>query len=272
MQLFQLTEQLTIAAGLLAILCYLAGAVLQGMSVARGREARSMVLLFGGLAVLAHAVSAWGVIHSSRGFQFGIAEISTFIAVAISLLVLISSLHKPLENLFLGLFPLAIVSILASLTLSSSYPPTQLDSGLASHVLISVLAYSFFTIAAFQAMFLAYQNHQLKTAHAGGVLGRLPSLQDMEALLFELVWTGQVLLSLGIVAGFIFVDDLWSRDGIIHKTFFSLLAWLVFSVLLWGRHQAGWRGPTAVRYTLSGFGLLIVGFYGSKFALEYVFS
>ena len=63
-----------------------------------------------------------------------------------------------------------------SLTVSSDYPPTDLSAGLASHVLISILAYSFMTIAAVQAGFLAYQNHQLKNGHAGGFLQRFPPL------------------------------------------------------------------------------------------------
>lgn len=231
-----------------------------------------MVFAFGGLAVITHSISASGVIRTATGYHFGIVEISTLIAVSISLLVLISSLRKPLENLFLGLFPLAILSIIVSLTTRSTLPPTSLSTGLASHVLLSILAYSFITIAAVQAGFLAYQNYQLKHGHAGGFLRHLPPLQDMEIFLFELVWVGQVLLSLGIIAGVFFVDDIWERDGVIHKTFFSILAWIVFAVLLWGRHQLGWRGITAIRWTIIGFALLLVGFYGTKFALEYIIA
>ena len=113
-------------------------------------------------------------------------------------------------------------------------------------------------------------NHQLKNHHASGLISKFPPLQDMEAFLFELLWVGQLLLSLGIVAGLVFMDDIWGIDGVIHKTFFSVLAWIVFVVLLWGRHQLGWRGVTAIRGTLTGFGLLLIGFYGSKFALEYI--
>ena len=94
----------------------------------------------------------------------------------------------------------------------------------------------------------------------------------MEVLLFELLWVGQVLLSLGIIAGLLFIDDIWGIDGVIHKTFFSTLSWTAFAILLWGRHKLGWRGTTAIRGTLIGFTLLIVGFYGSKFALQYIIS
>lgn len=264
--------QVTVISGLFAVFFYLMGSVFQGMNFTSNKETRRQVFIFGSIAVLAHAISAYGVIRHIDGFHFGLFEISTLISLSISLLVLISSLRKPLEVLFLGLFPLAALSILASLTIGSDYPPTSMSLSLGSHVLISILAYSLITIAALQAVFLAYQDHQLKHGHTGGLIRKLPALQDMEAFLFELVWVGQLLLSLTIATAFLFFDNIWGVDGIIHKTVFSLLAWIVFAVLLWGRHQLGWRGQTAIRGTLSGFALLIIGFYGVKFALEYLIS
>lgn len=264
--------QLTLISGIFAVVFYLTGLGFQLVNFATNKETRRLVFSFSALAVLAHGISALGVIRTANGYHFGIVEISTLIAVSISLLVLISSIRKPLDNLFLGLFPLAIVTIVVSLTTSSALPPTSLSGGLASHVLFSILAYSFITIAAAQAGLLAYQNYQLKHGHAGGIVRRLPALQDMETFLFELVWIGQLLLSVGIIAGFLFVGDIWGRDGVIHKTFFSILAWIVFAVLLWGRHQLGWRGVTAIRWTLSGFALVLVAYYGTKFALEYIIA
>jgi ABC-type uncharacterized transport system permease subunit len=262
----------TVISGLFAVMFYLMGSVFQGIHFISSKDTRSTVMAFGLIAVIAHGISAYGVIRTTSGYHFGISEITTLIAVSISLLVLISSIRKPLENLFLGLFPLAILAILFSLTVRSNFPPTQMSLGLASHVLLSILAYSLFTIAAAQALFLAYQNYQLKHGHAGGLVSRFPPLQDMEVFLFELLWVGEILLSFGIVGGFMFNEDIWSIHGVIHKTFFSILAWSVFAVLLWGRHQLGWRGVTAIRGTLVGFAFLILGFYGSKIVLEYILS
>lgn len=264
--------QVTVISGLFAAFFYLMGSIFQGMNYKSNKDTRTQVLLFGALAVFAHAISAYGVILSSDGFHFGLFEISTLITLSISFVVLISSLRKPLDILFLGLFPLAILSIVASLAIRSDYPPTKMSLTLASHVLISILAYSLITIAALQAGFLAYQDHQLKHGHAGGLIRKFPSLQDMESFLFELVWVGQMLLTLTIATAFLFFDDIWGVDGVIHKTVFSILAWVVFAVLLWGRHQLGWRGRTAIRGTLGGFALLIIGFYGVKFALEFLIS
>ena len=252
------------------MMLYLASFGLQLAKQVNNRQTRTLVLSLAAMAVVLHGISALGVIHSSNGYHFGLVEISTLFAVSISLIVLLSSIRKPLDNLFLGLFPLAIICIIASLTLSSSRPPIDLGTGLACHVLFSILAYSFITIAAAQALLLAFQSFQLKRGHARGFVRNLPALQDMETFLFELLLVGQLLLSVGIIAGFLFVEDIWTREGVIHKTFFSLLAWCVFSVLLIGRHQLGWRGVKAIRWTISGFALMLLAYFGTKIVLEYL--
>jgi ABC-type uncharacterized transport system permease subunit len=55
---------------------------------------------------------------------------------------------------------------------------------------------------------------------------------------------------------------------LVHKTVLSVMAWLVFGGLLLGRRVWGWRGQKAIRWTLSGFLLLILAYFGSKFVLE----
>lgn len=263
---------LTVISGLIAVLFYLLALILQGQNTFGQKNNRKSVFLFGFAAVAAHSISAFGVIKTSTGYHFGISEISTLIAFSISFLVLVSSLRKPLENLFLGLFPLAIICIAVSLTITSSYPATTMGPGLAGHVILSIIAYSMITIAALQAGYLAYQNYQLKHHHPSGLVSRFPPLQDMEVFLFELLWVGEILLGLGIIGGFIFIEDLSEQDGVLHKMFFSIIAWIVFACLLWGRHRMGWRGKTAIRGTLVGYTFLLIGFYGSKFVLEYVLN
>jgi ABC-type uncharacterized transport system permease subunit len=38
--------------------------------------------------------------------------------------------------------------------------------------------------------------------------------------------------------------------------------------LLFGRYRYGWRGRTALRWTLAGFLLLVLAYIGSRFVLE----
>jgi len=91
----------------------------------------------------------------------------------------------------------------------------------------------------------------------------------MEALLFELLWLGFLILSASIITGVGFIEDMFAQH-LVHKTVFSIIAWLIYAALLAGRHWLGWRGNTAIRFTLGGFAALMLAFFGSKFVLELV--
>ncbi len=136
-------------------------------------------------------------------------------------------------------------------------------------VTLSILAYSVLTIAAVQAAMIALADRQLRLKRPSFVLRILPPLQTMEDLLFQLVWLGFILLSVGLAIGFMFVENLLGQH-LAHKTVLSSLAWLVFAVLLWGRYYFGWRGGIAVRYTIGGFVALLIAFFGSKIVLELI--
>ena len=220
--------------------------------------------------LLVHALAIYQSIVQHSGLQLGIFNIASVFFFVMNLLVLLSSLRMPLHNLFLFLMPLSAVSVAISeffdtpLTLDASLSP-----GMLSHILLSILAYSLLTLAAIQALLIAYQNKQLREKHFHGVMGIMPPLQTMERLLFDMVWAGFLLLTLSIVTGAIYIEDLLAQQ-LSHKTVFSLLSWGVYAVLLAGHQVYGWRGPSAVRWVLGGFAALMLAYFGSKFVLEVV--
>lgn len=144
------------------------------------------------------------------------------------------------------------------------------------HVLVAVLAYSTLTIAAFHAVLMALQEARLHTRAAGGgwlgsALDQLPALLTMEKLLFRVIWIGFILLSLTVLSGVVFSEQLFGRAlRLDHKSVFALLSWLLFAALLAGRRFQGWRGKTALRFTLAGFATLALAYVGSRFVLEVV--
>ncbi len=225
---------------------------------------------FVGCALVMHGLSIYGLMFQGQGFHLNIAQASSLIFAVINLLVLISSLKKPLHNLFILLLPFSALAVTASLLLpTDGGSNTALDSGIISHILLSILAYSLLTIATLQALLLAFQNHHLHHRHPTGIVRLLPPLQTMESLLFELLWAGQIFLSLAIITGALFLQDIFAQH-LAHKTAFSLAAWGIYAVLLWGHHKLGWRGNTASRWTLGGFVALMLAYFGSKLVLEVI--
>ncbi|MEZ5570267.1 MAG: cytochrome c biogenesis protein CcsA [Halioglobus sp.] len=178
--------------------------------------------------------------------------------------------RRPLQNLLVALFPLSALSVLVSTFAPDTSPvDTQLGGGMLLHIGSSIFAYAVLTLAAAQSAVLALQDHQLKHRHTRGLVRILPPLQLMENMLFELLWIGVILLTIAIMSGILFIDDIFAQH-LVHKTVLTMLAWLLFSTLLWGHYQLGWRSATAVRLTLLGFILLMLAFFGSKLVLELI--
>src|SRR3569623_2687772 len=93
----------------------------------------------------------------------------------------------------------------------------------------------------------------------------------MEKLLFRLIAFGGALLSLTVLSGVVFSEQLFGRPfKWEHKTVFTLLSWALFGLLLAGRKWRGWRGKTALSFTLSGFATLLLAYVGSRFVLVVV--
>ncbi len=261
-----------IIANTLAISLYLASACYQGAYLLRlsaTRPRRELLLSMGAIAVTAHAISVLGPLYTSDSIDLGFFPVSSLIFWFITAITLLSTLRRPLDNLLVGLYPLAALSIIVS-TLGTPAPvQAEFNTGMVSHILSSILAYSVLTIAAIQAMALAIQEQQLKSHHTHGIIQSLPPLQTMEQILFEVIWIGLLLLSVSIVTGALFIDDIFAQH-LVHKTVLSIAAWVIFATLLWGRHQLGWRSQTAVRWTLGGFIALMLSYFGSKLVLELI--
>ena len=149
--------------------------------------------------------------------------------------------------------------------------PPGSDGALFFHILTSIIAYSILALAALQAILLSIQNKFLHAHQPGGFIRMLPPLREMEVLLFEVILVGFVALTISLGSGMIFLDNMFDQH-VAHKTVLSILAWFVFLSLLIGHWKLGWRGRTAIRWTLSGFISLMLAYFGSKFVLEFLLS
>jgi len=221
------------------------------------------------ITLLIHAVGIYGISVKPEGIQLSFFAASSQIFWVINAIVLLSSLKKAIHNLFIFLLPCSAAAIIATLFSHTESTILQLNYTLAGHVLLSILAYSLLTIATLQAVVLSYQNRHLKNRSGLQYLRYLPPLQTMEALLFEFVLVGEILLTLSILSGFIFLDNIFAQH-LVHKTVFSMAAWLVYGFLLFGKYKMGWRGNTAIRWTLAGFLFLMLAYFGSKLVLEII--
>ncbi len=252
--------------GALAIILYLLGT---GAQIVTQGNAKRFINCVSVSAVIVHGFSNYLAFFTEIGLNLSIYTMLSVTALAVVTIILFSNIHRPVESFFVVIFPIAAISILLQISSERAYlPRDDLSAGLLLHIFLSVLASGLLTVLAIQALILSFCNYALRHRKLAFVK-KFPPLETIEKLLFEMLAAGLIVLSLSILTGFIYLEDIFN-PGLLHHTLITLAAWLVFSVLLWGRIRNGWRGRTAARWALTGFGLLIVGYFGSKLVLEVI--
>jgi len=223
------------------------------------------------VGMLAHAALLYPYIVTLYGLNFNLFNVFSLTSLLFLFFYVLFSLYRPIVSLGILAAPTALIGMAIGYIGRAPYQPlTDVSMGLEAHILLSFAAYCVLLMAAVQALFLRLQIRELKhhTIHRFWV-NKLPSLQTMEGLLFDMILVGFVLLSIALGLGFVYVQDLMAQH-IAHKTVFSILSWLMFGALLLGNWCAGWRGKLAANITIYAFILLALGFVGSKFVLELV--
>lgn len=224
------------------------------------------------VAVAMHGAALVGEVFQGGNLTLGVTEALSMFSWQAALLLWILCLLQPVQVLGVAIYPLAAAAALASALWPTSVTAIPLaDWKIQLHVVLSLCSAGFLTLAAAQAVTLAAQDRLLHEHSPNRIVQALPPLQSMEQLLFVLIALGFFILSLSLLSGLLFVDDLLAQH-LAHKTVLSLLAWAIFGALLWGRWRRGWRGRSALRWTLSGYGVLIVAYFGSKVILEQILS
>ena len=229
--------------------------------------APSSCKLIGAIAIFAHTIILQNSLHLEQGLNLSLFTSGSLVSWLVALVLFISSLRQKVDNLFIAVFPMAAILLLLNAFIAQPDPKPFTTQAI-SHILLSILAYSVFTLATFQTILLHKQTSALKHNIGGRFLNSLPPLQTMERLLFEMLWTGFILLSASLITGFVFAQDIITQH-LVHKSFFAIISWGIFAILLFGRYAWGWRGHKAMRWTLAGFFCLMLGFFGSKLVLEF---
>ncbi|MEC7613168.1 MAG: cytochrome c biogenesis protein CcsA, partial [Pseudomonadota bacterium] len=231
--------------------------------------ANSRIVMPGLIALACHTWATFGAVVTDSGIDLALVYVCNYIAVVMVAVVALANSRLPVNSMNLLLFPIATVNLLGLLLIEPGRT-TQLtmDSQQSAHIMLSLSAYAALMTAALQSVLLGFHDKQLKRLDSG-FYRLLPPLETMERLLIAMLWIGTALLTLAILTGLLFLDDMFAQR-VAHHTVLTTLSWCVYVGFLLGHHIFGWRGVSAVRWNLSAFGLLLLGYVGSKFVLEYL--
>lgn len=224
-----------------------------------------------GVALAIHGWLLRGSLLTPEGLNLGLTNALSAIFWLTALIYWGTNFRYDLHRLQAFVLPPAAFAMLLEWALPEHHPVTYAEPLFRLHLIIAFSAYSLLTFAALHALLMMVAE---RTLHRKPTLLKLPDfppLISMERLLFKMVGTGFILLTLTLVSGVVFSEQLFHQAfRFNHKNFFTIIAWLIFAALLAGRLKYGWRGRIAVRWTLSGFAVLLLAYIGSKFVLEFL--
>ncbi len=250
------------------LLLYAAGAWAMLRSVSRTRfEPAAWGLSLA--AIFAHSDAMVRVMHSGGPVSIGLFEAISLLAWTLGVLACFLGIER--QNRVIAAILLLCSGVGAAFTGHGHGFAEDASPGweLTAHILLSMAAAALLFAAAVTALLLVFLDRRLRSRRIVSLPAALPPVDALERVMFRLIGAGFALLTLALLTGFVFVTNLFAQH-LIHKTVLSIAAWVVFGILLVGRIRYGWRGRQAVRWTLAGFGVLILAYFGSKFVLESV--
>jgi len=225
------------------------------------------------VALVLHATLLYRRVVDPEGLDLGVANAISMLAWLTVLIYWVAGLaYQGLAGILGLMSPVALVAVLLQLVIPTRHIVTYGGDPLfALHFVIAMLAYSLFIVATVHAIVMLAEEKWLHRGVLPPFLNRLPPLLEMEALLFRILLSAFVLLTLTLLSGALFSERLFHKPFTISdKTVFAIVSWFIFGGLLVGHYVRGWRGRKAVNWTIAGSTALLIAYVGSKVVLELV--
>lgn len=264
---------ITLILNLAAVSLYFAAGFLLAKRLVSGEAdpgQKTPILWMCGVAVVLHCVILYADLAAGGQWRLGLTNALSFAAVVIAIVYTALACQRPIENLGAFVLPVAGLSVLAAWIWPAGEKGTVAPSTpFTIHLVVSVLAYAFLTLAVVQALLLNTQEKHLHRRHPVRLLKALPPIQTMETLLFVLTGVGFTLLTFTLISGIVYTEALFGvAFSFDHHTVLSILAWVIFGILLLGHFLFGWRGRHAAHWTIGGFVVLVLAYFGTKYVVE----
>jgi len=245
---------------------FLATAVAHLLALGSIRNYTASLVLFIAASLLQTFITSQLLLHDA-GWHFNAQNACLLVSWLANLIVLIANFKLLWLRAMLHLIAIVVLAWIYFLPLATVSKPYVWAIDL--HIMLSVLAYSLLFVSSLVAINLGWQISQLKKHVFLSNNTHLNSLLKNEEKLFKLIVLGWLFLSCALVTGVMFVQG-FLGDGMGHKIIFSLVAWVLFGILIIGRLTKGWRGKTAIKLNLIAMAVLMLGFLGSYVVLDYI--
>jgi ABC-type uncharacterized transport system permease subunit len=259
---------------LIAVACYVFGALGLGLSAYwgdahHGRGRRIAAFAIASIGVVVHAAALVQERRLAPNAALALGDTLALVALVISVTAIAMALRPRLRGIAAVLLVIAAVLEAAFSEGARQFSVGRPGWELVFHVAMATTAFAFLTIGAVLAVAQVLVDRRLRSRRPLGWLKILTPVESVESGCFQSIWAGFALLTLALVTGAFFIENLLAQH-LVHKVVLAIVAWVVFAILLFGRWRMGWRGRKAMHWTLAGYGLLGLSYFGSKIVLENV--
>lgn len=174
-------------------------------------------------------------------------------------------------------FGILLAPILLTLTLAAywgkmhfAYPseikPVLLNPYFIVHIVCAFFAYACFTLSFAAGILYLVQHRELKTKTAGTFYHKLPSLEELEKLIYQPLAWGAPLLASAMAIGMLWSKSAFGQTWIFDpKTIATAVTALFYFVILYLRIMSSVRGRQVAVLSLCAFVLVIFSFVGIRF-------
>jgi len=230
------------------------------------------VILAATIALILHFWLLCALIIHSNGQNLSILNVASIVSFIISLSMTISALKVRLWFLLPIVYSFSAINLSAATFLPGTFI-THLEHNpeLLIHIALALSSYATLMIGALYALQLAWLDHKLKKKLALAINPNFPPLMMVERQLFRIILFGNLLLTGTLITGFVYIEEIFSK-GNMHKGILSFIAWIIYSVLLWGHYQQGWRGRRVTWLAIVGAFILTLAYFGSRFIREIILN
>lgn len=268
---------MTILLYLLVPAAYIAAAALEwrrlaAPSGASAEATRRLAAWLAAAALAGHAALIVETVYTGDGLDVSLANALSVVAGLTALVAWAGNHSRTLPGVAVVALPVAAIAVPLPALFPNPHRFSLVDEPWAAlHIAVALAAYALLIVAALQALLLLGLERRLHRAVPDPVAEAMPPLLTLERFLFRLVGIGYALLTLTLLSGAVFSEELFGKPlQFKHKIVFSILGWLVFGWLLIGRHRYGWRGRAALHWIVAGTALVVLAYAGSKFVLEVI--
>ena len=210
-----------------------------------------------------------------RGFFLPVVNFSqaiAFIAWALAFVYLVLLVRLQNESFGLIVSPILLLLTLVAMvkkwggTEGVTLNPVFHNPYFALHIFTAFFAYASFALSFAAGVLYLIQYRELKAKHPGEFYRKLPSLEELERLIYQPLLWGVPLLLTALLIGFVWskaaYGEFWILDP---KTVATGISLALYFVVLYLHYVSSLRGKQVALLSLLAFAFVVASFVGTRF-------